>query len=372
MLNHGECRLIKLLTPQGSLVYKLIIIILLSVPFNTLADTVNTDDELSTALEKIRIKNDIPSMSVAIITSGEITYIRGFGFLDKKQEKTTNEESLFRIASITKLFTAQAIMQLVEKNKIELNEKVGRYLSSFKESSITIKQLLTHSSGISDTIKPVGFEKQRTVGSYLGLVKQSLPENNEGKDFEYSDTNFNVLGAIISSVSGDSYEKYIYNNILKPSNMKESGYFDSESAYFSETEPTYKAKLLDKADRRPYDLSFNPSEGLISNVHDLSRWLTLTLAGDSSLLNAQTYKDMLKPQVKTSWGELYMGLGWQVYKSSNDQIARHLGSIRGYKSLVLTYPDSKNALIILTNSSNTPRWEIAKLITNTLKQNAEW
>lgn len=342
------------------------------MPFSTLANTVKTHDELSTALEKIRIKNDIPSMSVAIITSGEITYIKGFGFLDKKQKKATTGESLFRIASISKLFTAQAIMQLVEKNKIELNEKVGRYLPSFKESNITIKQLLTHSTGISDTIKPVGFEKQRTVDSYLGLVKRSLPENSESHDFEYSDTNFNVLGALISTVSVDSYKKYIYNNILKPSNMIKSGYFDSESAYFSETKPTYKGKLLDKADQRPYDLSFNPSEGLISNVNDLSQWLKLTLSGDPSLLQAQTYRDMLKPQVKTAWGEIYMGLGWQVYNHSNDIIARHPGSIRGYKSLILTYPDSKNALILLTNSSNTPRWEIAKLITKILKQNTQW
>lgn len=339
---------------------------------NVLSNKVNTHDELTTTLENIRIQNDIPSMSVAIITSGEVTYIKGFGFLDEKQKKATNSESLFRIASISKLFTAQAIMQLVEKNKIELNEKVGRYIPNFIESNITVKQLLTHSSGVSDTIKPVNFEKQRTVSSYLGLVKQSLPKNIENKAFEYSDTNFNVLGALISTVSGESYEKYIYNNILKPANMKKSDYFNVETAYFAETKPTYRGKLIDKTDQRPYDLSFNPSEGLISNVHDLSQWLTLTLAGDSALLKEQTYKDMLEPQVKTSWGEIYMGLGWQVYKSSNDKIARHPGSIRGYKSLVLTYPDSKNALILLTNSSNTPRWEIAKSITKILKQNTEW
>ena len=339
---------------------------------NALANTVNTHDELSTSLEKIRIESGIPSMSVAIITSGEVTYIKGFGFLDEKQEKATNKESLFRIASISKLFTAQAVMQLVEKNKIELNQKVGRYLPSFKESNITIKQLLTHSSGLSDTIKPVSFEKQRTVGSYLSLITRSLPENNESKNFLYSDANFNVLGAIISTVSGESYEKYIYNNILKPANMKKSNYFNEDLAFFSETKPTYKGKLISKADQRPYEQSFNPSEGLISNAHDLSQWLRLTLAGDSSLLEEQTYKDMLEPEVKTSWGDIYMGLGWQVYKSSKDKIARHPGSIKGYKSLVLTYPDSKNALIILTNSSNTPRWEIAKSITKTLKQNAEW
>ncbi|WP_444927103.1 serine hydrolase domain-containing protein [Microbulbifer sp. TRSA002] len=352
--------------------YKLILIVLLLISSSVLANKASVHDELTLTLENIRVKNDIPSMSVAVITSGEVTYIKGFGFIDEEQKKPTDSESLFRTASISKLFTAQATMQLVENNKIDLNEKVGRYLPSFTESNITIKQLLTHSSGLEDSIKPVSFEKQRTISSYLNTVKQSLPKNIKSQDFEYSDTNYNILGAIISAVSGESYEKYLHANILTPARMNKSGYFNGENAYFSEAEPTYKGKLIDKLNQRPYDLSFNPSEGLISNIHDLSMWLTLTLTGNSSLLNKQTYKDMLEPQVKTSWGEIYMGLGWQVYKSSNDKIARHPGSIRGYKSLILAYPDSQNALILLTNSSNTPRWEIAQSITKLLKQNAEW
>ena len=81
---------------------------------------------------------------------------------------------------------------------------------------------------------------------------------------------------------------------------------------------------------------------------------------------------MLKPQIKTEWGEIYMGLGWQLYKGEGATIARHPGSVRGYKSLVLTYPETQDAMILLTNSSNTPRWEIAKTITRILRKNAEW
>lgn len=154
--------------------------------------------------------------------------------------------------------------------------------------------------------------------------------------------------------------------------MNKSGYFNSVTSYFSDTKPTYKGEIIAKIDQRPYDLSFNPSEGLISNVQDLSHWLKLTLARDSSILKKQSYEHMLEPQVKTSWGEINMGLGWQVYESSYEKVARHPGSIRGYKSLILAFPDSKNALILLTNSSNTPRWEIAQSITKILKQSAEW
>jgi CubicO group peptidase (beta-lactamase class C family) len=353
-------------------VYKLISIVFFIISSNVLANTVNVQEELTATLENIRLQNDIPSMSVAIITSGELTYIKGFGFIDDKDKKPTNSESLFRIASISKLFTAQAVMQLVEKNKIKLNEKIGHYIPRFQDSNITVKDLLTHSSGINDSIKPMNFDKQRAINSYLDSVIQFLPKNTENKTFEYSDTNFNILGAVISAASGQKYEKFIQDNILKPAKMKKSNYSFGGNEYFAEASPTYKGKLIDKTDQRPYDVSFNPSEGLVSNVRDLSHWLKLTLARDASILKERTYKEMLEPQIKTTWGEIYMALGWQVYKTEHGKVARHPGSIRGYKSLVLAYPESKNAMIILTNSSNTPRWEIAKSITQLLRRNSEW
>lgn len=187
---------------------------------NVLANTVNVQEELTATLEKFRLQNDIPSMSVAIITSGELTYIKGVGFIDDKDKKPTNSESLFRIASISKLFTAQAVMQLVEKNKIKLNEKIGHYIPRFQDSNITVKDLLTHSSGIDDSIKPINFDKQRAINSYLDSVIHFLPKNTENKTFEYSDTNFNILGAVISAASGQEYEKFIQDNILKPAQMK--------------------------------------------------------------------------------------------------------------------------------------------------------
>ncbi|WP_404340297.1 serine hydrolase domain-containing protein [Pseudoalteromonas mariniglutinosa] len=352
--------------------YKLITAVLFFFSLNVFANEVNSHSNLTNYLEKIRTQNDIPAMAVAVITSGEVGYIKGFGYVDEQLTEPTTDESLFRIASISKLFTAQAIMKLVEQEKLSLNDEVGQYLQAFKRFHITIKQLLTHSSGLSDMIKPVSFDEGRSVKSYLDLVSETIPRENESNSFEYSDTNFNILGAVISSVTGKSYEEFIYGNILKPAKVRKSNFYDGKNAYLSETNPTYKGKLIDQIDQRPYDLAFNPSEGLVSNVYDLSQWLKLTLGNDPSILKKQTYEAMLDPQVKTTWGEVYMALGWQVYRNEDGNVARHPGSIRGYKSLVLAYPENKNAIILLTNSSDTPRWEIAESITEILKQNSEW
>jgi CubicO group peptidase (beta-lactamase class C family) len=352
--------------------YKIIIIMLLTLSSKASSNQLNNHDELTDTLEKIRLLNDIPAMAVAIISKGEITYINGFGYLDEIKLKPTTKESLFRIASISKLFTAQAIMQLVEEKKLGLNDNVSQYLSIFENTHITIKQLLTHSSGLSDSVRPVTSDNQRSEQSYLKIVKNATVNNLENKSFEYSDTGFNVLGSVISAISGVRYEKYIHENILMPAGMQSSQYFNGINENIAEAPPTFKGKLIDKGEQRAYDLSFNPSEGLVSNVYDLSLWLKLTLANDISILKQQTYKNMLAPQIKTTWGEIYMGLGWQVYKSEGTNVARHPGSIRGYKSLIIAYPENGNAMILLTNSSNTPRWEIAKSVTKILKQNTEW
>jgi CubicO group peptidase (beta-lactamase class C family) len=351
-------------------VYKLIILLVLC--FNLFANELSTDDQLSITLENIRIKNQIPAMAVVIISQGEVTYINGFGFVDELKTKPTTKETLFRIASISKLFTAQAIMQLVEDKELGLDDTIGQYLALFENSKITIRQLLTHSSGLSDVVEPLDFDNKRTQQSYLNLVKNSVPHGISEQKFAYSDTGFNLLGSVISGVSGIAYEKYIMQNILTPAGMKNSGHFDGGRGFVAEAVPTYNGKLIEKAEQRPYDPSFNPSEGLVASADDLSRWLRLTLANSPSILTETAYKEMLEPQLKTVWGDIYMGLGWQVYKIEDTIVARHPGSVRGYKSLVLTYPQSKNAMILLTNSSNTPRWDIAKSITKIMQQNAEW
>ncbi|WP_218396481.1 serine hydrolase domain-containing protein [Alteromonas lipotrueae] len=328
--------------------------------------------ELTQYLDEVRGEFTIPAMAVAIITAGKVSYIEGFGYLDEKLTKPTTDKTLFRAASISKLFTAQAIMKLVERRKLSLDDEVGLYIPQLEKSQITIKQLLTHSSGLTDVIRPASAKQGRSLKRYLELVGGAVPEESESHSFVYSDTNYNLLGEIILSVSGQRYDAFIYDNIFKPAKIRKSHFYDGSDENLAETHPTYRGKLIDKLEQRPYDLAFNPSEGLIANVYDLSQWLTLTLNNNPVILDNHSFDAMLVPQVKTTWGEIYMALGWQVYENEYGKVARHPGSIRGYKSLVLTYPDSKNAIIILSNSSDTPRWEIAKSITDILNKNGEW
>ncbi len=351
---------------------KLIISTLFIFSVNAISGETNSHRELSHYLNEVREKSNVPAMAVAVITAGEVSYIEGFGYLDEKLTTPVTDKTLFRAASISKLFTAQAIMKLVELKKLSLNDEVGLYVPQLKNSQITIKQLLTHSSGLNDLVRPASAKQGRALTRYFNLVGDAAPETSESHNFVYSDTNYNLLGEIIRSVSGQHYDAFIYDNILKPAKVKKSHFYGGTNKNLAEAHPTHEGKLIDKPQQRPYDFAFNPSEGLIANVYDLSRWLTLTLNKDPAILKEQSFEAMLVPRVKTTWGEIYMGLGWQVYENEYGKVARHPGSVRGYKSLVLTYSDNKNAIIILSNSSGTPRWEIAKSVTDILNKNGEW
>jgi CubicO group peptidase (beta-lactamase class C family) len=356
----------------------LIILSLLVFSLNTFAldaqakNNADVKKELDIALKEAQLKYNIPAMAVAVIDSGELYYAAGFGYLDEAKVKPVTEQSLFRVASISKLFTAQAIMQLVEKQKIGLDDTITQYLLLFKNSQITIRQLLTHSSGLSDKVRPVHIEIKRTHQAYLDTVSKTAIEPITKKEFEYSDTGFNLLGSIVSVVSGLKFEEYIQKNIIVPAHMTNSGYFDGKNGIPAQAPPMYKGKLIGRSDQRPYDPAYYPSEGLVSSIYDLSQWLSLTLTHDAGILKPASYKEMLIPKINTNWGKIYMGLGWQVYEEQGNLVARHPGGIRGYKSLIISYPEQKRAILLLTNASKTPRWKITNLVAEKLKQLKFW
>jgi len=316
--------------------------------------------KLEQALDTIRDTHNIPALSVAIIDKGEPIYSAGFGYLGSSSQPVT-KHTLFRIASITKLLTAQAIMQLVEQNKMQLDDDVKKYISLFSNKDIKIVDLLTHTSGLADVIRPISFEDKRSFNTYL---KESISQNDSAhnKDFNYADLNFNLLGRIVEIVSGSSYSEYIKRNILNKAGLTNSDFNQAESNFKPDVTPNYNYGFTFTAPTRPYDISYLPSEGLISSVDELSKWLISTLNQDVKLLQKSAFKEMLTPIRKTNWGKIEMGLGWQIYTKNDKLVAQHAGSITGYKSLLITYPETKRAIIILANAKNVPRWQIAKVI----------
>jgi CubicO group peptidase (beta-lactamase class C family) len=352
------------------------ILVILSMSSPSFALEVSVKNELDNELAS-RVKEfAIPALALAVVASGKLVYAEGFGFQDEENKIPVTNKTQFRIASISKLFTAQAIMQLAQTNKLGLDDNISKYLPQMMQSKITIRQLLTHSSGLQDKIRPLANESKRSIDDYLSLVNTSvsasLSDGGDASQFNYSDTGFNLLGAIVSVTSGLPFEDYIKLNIFDPAGMSGSGYWDGKRGVSVDVPPTYKGSRIVYDQQRPYDVAFFPSEGVVSNVADLGKWAVSTLTYQQDILNKPSYQQMLQPSIKTTWGDIHMGLGWQVYRDNEELAARHPGSIRGYKSLIVTYPDNIDAIILLTNASEAPRFEIAKKITSKLRQAGVW
>lgn len=320
--------------------------------------------QLDTTLEQFRVSNKVPALSVGIIENGQIYYQKGFGSTASETAVTANTK--FRVASITKLFTAQAVMQLVEKGKIRLDDDVGEYLPIFDGRDISILELMTHHSGLKDKTKPT---TQSSIEEYFqsSIEKQKTLK----KSFEYADLNFNTLGAIVAKVSSTDYPEYVNDHIIKPLKLGDTGFRQLGDEFLPDVDPHMNGWKLRKAPDRPYDPAFAPSEGLVTTAHDLLTWLAATLSQDQKLLKPNTFAQMLRPRKNTSYGEIRMGLGWQLYGNEHGQVMQHAGSFKGVKALLIAYPDIQRGIVILSNAEELPRWEIADAINSILPQHAD-
>src|SRR5438477_12110806 len=189
---------------------------------------------LSTALEP-RVKEEIqqghlPGFAIGVVKNGKLIYAKGFGVAKLGATTPITSKSLFHMASVTKTFVATAVMQLVEKGKIDLDAPLVRYLPYFRLNderyrAITIRQVLSHTSGIPDTVNYHWDKPEYDAGALERFVRSIADQKlvfAPGEKFAYSNTAYDILGDVIAKVSGESFEDYVQHNILTPLGMKDS------------------------------------------------------------------------------------------------------------------------------------------------------
>jgi len=250
---------------------------------------------LETTLEQLRTRNRIPALAIGIIENGQVFYQKGFGLAASGE--TVTAKTKFRVASITKLFTAQAVMQLVEDGKLRLDDRIGHYLPAFDDREISILELMTHHSGLKDRSKP---SRQSSFEGYFRSSNRGSKKLK--KSFEYADLNFNALGAIVAIVSSKDYPNYINDHIINPLELSDTGFKQLGDEFLPDVAPHVNGWISRKVRDRPYDPVFAPSEGLVTTAHDLFIWLAATLSHDQRLLQTDTFSQMLTPRKNTSYG----------------------------------------------------------------------
>jgi len=322
--------------------------------------------QLEPIIRQVMGRADMPGYAIAIVESGKVVYAAGFGVknLDKKGEAIT-PQSLFHMASITKPFVATSIMQLWERGKIDLDAPVVKYLPYFRMkderySTITIRQMLSHVSGMPD-VEDYEWDKpqydegalERYVRS-LGTLSLIAPP---GTKFQYSNMAYEILGDVIAKVSGESFEDYVKHNILEPLAMKSSTLLVKQASPQLLTSPHVLGRTYDVSVSPvfPYNRMHSPSSTLYSNVLDMSRWAMANLnrgeLDGKRILKASTYDLMWKPAGE-KWQQI--GISWFLRNYKGHQTIGHSGGDTGFVSNLILIPEKSMAVVMMSNFDRAP------------------
>lgn len=313
--------------------------------------------ECEELIQKKMELDKIVGVSAAIVLNDSIIWKKGFGYADKVIKRPMTENTVVNIGSVTKTITALAIMQLHEKGVIDINSPINKYLPEFhpktrkeKLEDITIKSLLTHTSGIQRD-----YWKNSDLGSgrytdVLDFINETYLLYSAGDMGMYSNSAYNILGHLIKKVSGIDYTDYIHNNILRPLKMNSSGF------YMDSLEN--KTKIYDGPDEyKEYPLRDIASGGLYTDIIDLARYAKGMLAaynGKSSILKENTVREMFTIQNKDVVFEASRnkkGLGWFMLQNDSSLALLHQGSAGYAHAAIILFPKQEAALVILNNTS---------------------
>ncbi len=333
----------------------LVAILLFAVPAfsSTHAERI---DALISAYNKLRQFNG----SALVAEKGSVILEKGYGLANMEWQIPNTPDTKFRVGSITKQFSSMVVMQLVSEGKIKLDEKITTYLPDYRKDTgdkVTVRNLLTHTSGIpSYTSIPGFFQNQSrdpyTVADFVKKYTMGDLEFEPGSKFSYDNSGYFLLGAIIERVSGKSYEKNLQERIFDPLGMKDSGY-DRSNTVIAHRASGY---VLTPAgyENAPYlDMTIPFAAGsLYSTVVDLYKW-------DRALDTDKLLAPELKKVVFTPNLNEY-AFGWAVHKLKLDDKSEvntvsHDGGINGFNSTIVRFPDTQDLIALLDNTSRGDR-----------------
>ena len=296
----------------------------------------------------------LPGIAVLVARDGKVVYQGGFGFADIENKTPVTPETKFRIGSISKQFTAAALLRLADEGKLSLDDTLEKYFPDFPGASgISLHQLLTHTSGIhSFTSKPEFLErvaKPVTPGEVIAFFRGDPPDFAPGKGFLYNNSGYFLAGEIAAKVSGRSLGAFLREAFFEPLGMKDTGIFENAAPPpgmargYSMTEGKATPAL-------DWDMSWAGGAGaLYSTVGDLFRWNEALFGG--KVLKPESFAKMTTPAPLPPGAEMNYGYGL-VVATFNRLLPSigHGGGLNGWSSDLLRLPDQKCTVVALANA----------------------
>lgn len=300
-------------------------------------------------------KTGAPGLSVAIAKNGKVAWNDGFGIADVENQVNVRPNAVFRIASISKPMTATAVMQLVERGQVALDDPIQKHLPSFpdKGATVTLRHLLTHTSGIRH-YKPGEFDSKTSYASLddaFAVFAGDPLVHEPGSAYLYSTYGYNLLAGVVERASGLSFEQYLEKHVWGPAGMADTRLEHPQEIVGHRVRQYVRLPSGDLLNAPYADLSVKwAGGGIISTAPDLARFHVALEKG--ALLKKDTLAQMYMAATLNDGSKTEYGLGWQVVHAEGQRWIAHSGGATGGTTYLLRSPETGIAVAILGNVQN--------------------
>jgi D-alanyl-D-alanine carboxypeptidase len=324
----------------------------LFLPFALTLATCSYADELDKMAKAHMEAENVPGLAIGICKDGKLITERYYGYSNLETQRKVNPNTVFRIASMSKQFTASAAMLLIEEGKLSLETKIRTIFNEAPKDwePITIHHLLTHTSGMPD---PDGFSMsaQYTIPQFLSLFKKPLL-STPGDQYRYSNYGFSVLALAVEKVSGMPFRDFVRTRIFEPAGMNNSRYYtmdelvpDRANGYYYDPGKGYRNKLA----ARPQ--VYDGSGGVMTTLRDLAKWDAALRTNSPLSSNIKTL--MWTPYTLNSGKQTTYGFGWTIRNGKYGPEISHNGVTNGFTSRWRRLLDKGYTVIIMRNGEGT-------------------
>jgi CubicO group peptidase (beta-lactamase class C family) len=338
---------------------------LVASPMFVMHASANPDPDLASIdayIEREMRDVHIPGLALGIVHNDEVVHLRGFGQAGPAGHAVT-PQTPFILASASKSFTALAIMQLVESGKVDLDTPVRRYLPDFRvadeaaSAQITVRHLLHHTSGLPEdsAFGPMLSNdiRDEALSDRVRALEDVQLSNAVGAVFEYTDANYDVLGLVVQTVSGQSYESYIAEHVFAPLGMNQS-YTNQTDAQRNGLATGHRSWFgYPRPFEAPYSRAAMPSSYLISSAEDVAHFLSMQLSdgryAGRSVVSPEGIAAMHAPAVQEGTRDIFYGMGWESRSMGGVPVVRHDGTNANFYADMVLDSGDRWGVVILTN-----------------------
>lgn len=302
----------------------------------------------------------LPALSIALVDDQEIVWARGFGYANAQGKAPAAADTVYRVGSVSKLFTDIAVMQLVERGQLSLDAPVAQYLPDFKpinpfHKQITLRQLMTHRSGLVRE-PPVGNyfdDRNSSLAEMVRSLNQTTLVYGPESRIKYSNAAIGVVGFVLQETQKEPFTKYLQEKLLEPLGLKRSS-FEPRADLMRDLAHslmwTYHGREFDAPS---FELGIAPAGCMYSTATDLARFLTILFAGGigpkGPILKATTLDQMWTPQFDKPDAKESFGIGFHITEFEGHRRVGHNGAIYGFATELSALPKEKLGVVVIAS-----------------------